>query len=337
MKTSLRTDTTLKMKAIHYTLIITAALLAASCAEEIDESAESVQERILKAYVEKYYPDAVRSESGLYYIEQTPGTGRTPQESSYVLVEYTITYLDGSYNSYTSDSIAKQIGSYSYSGYYDPRIWSLENSTPGVVELLTGMQEGGYVKAIVPATLLDEESGLEITEGDGSSKIYEIHLLEVIDNVDRYEIRVIEDYVMTKIPDIRDSTEYGLYFHKIREGASIDTVKDEDHTYYRYIGRFLNGTVFDTNIEDTARKYRIFNGDADSYTSSSFQYFTDEDEVLENNSLVQGFTKALWRMGRGDQAVVVFYSKLGYGEDGKGSIPGYVPLRFDIWVDEDDE
>ena len=116
------------MKALFYILAAVTATLAVSCAEEKSESPESVQERIIKAYVEKYYPDAVRSSSGLYMLEQSEGTGRTPLDTSYVLVEYTISYLDGSYSSYTYDSIAKQLGAYTHSGYYDPRIWSLRRT-----------------------------------------------------------------------------------------------------------------------------------------------------------------------------------------------------------------
>lgn len=326
----------MKMKALFYILAAVTAALAVSCAEEKSESPESVQERIIKAYVEKYYPDAVRSSSGLYTLEKSEGTGRTPLDTSYVLVEYTISYLDGSYSSYTYDSIAKQLGAYTHSGYYDPRIWSLRNSTQGIVELLTGMKEGGSLKAIIPATLLDQESGLEITQGDGSSLIYDIRLLQVIDNIDQYEISEIEDYIQEYYPGIQDSTEYGLYFSILKKGQTQDTLENEDYISLWYIGRYLNGTVFDTNIEDTARKYRIFNGDASSYSSTSFQYYTDMDDAVENNDFVQGFSKALWRMRSGDRGVVIFYSELGYGEDGRGSIPGFVPLRFDIWIEEED-
>ena len=58
---------------------------------------------------------------------------------------------------------------------------------------------------------------------------------------------------------------------------------------------------------------------------------------MEENSFVGGFNKALYGMKPGEQAITVFYSNLGYGTSGSGSIPGYVPLRFDIWVDEDDD
>lgn len=316
-------------------LLASAAAAAASCAVEKEESPESVQERILKAFVKKYYPDAVRKPSGMYIIDSIPGTGRTPQDTSYVLVDYTITYLNGTYNSYTSDSVAKQLGTFTYSGYYDPRVWSLRDNTPGVIELLTGMREGGSVKAIVPATLLDEESGTEITEGDGSSKIYEIRLVEVIDNINQYQFDQIEDFVAARYPDITDSTTYGFYFHKYNTNL-LDTVKNNESMQVRYIGRYLNGTVFDTNIEDSAKKYRIYSSGG-SYTSLAYKFLDDSSKAMTENKFVPGFNKALYSMNYEEHAVTVFYSGLGYGDDGSGNVPGFVPLCFELWIEADEE
>lgn len=321
------------MKTLLKTLIMAAAAAALiSCAEEKDESPESVQDRILRAYVEKYYPDAVRNASGLYILDSEEGSGRAAEDTSYVLVEYTITYLNGNYYSYTYDSVAKQIGSYSPGGYYKPRIWSLRASTPGVVELMTGMREGGSVKAIIPAILLDEESGTQITEGDGSSKIYSVKLIEVIDNIDEYQIEQLESFAAANYPEITDSTAYGFYFHKT-EVNTEDTLKNGNYINFWYIGKYLDGTVFDTNIEDTAKRHRIYTSGS-SYSVSTFTYYADSSEAMTENSYIRGFSKALYSLVYNEKAVTFFYSDLGYGDAGSGSIPGFVPLFFEIWVDK---
>lgn len=317
-----------------YKILLTAIAVTSvmSCAKETDESSESVQERILKAYVETHYPDARQSASGLYIVDSIPGTGRTPDESVYVLVDYIISYLDGTYNSYSGDSVARQLGTYSYSGYYHPRIWRVSDCTTGIIELLTGMREGGMVKAIIPAKLLDEESGSEIVQGDGSSKIYEIYLREVIDDAYEYQIQQLEDYAANHYRT--DSTEYGFYFWKTRYG--LDTIDSGHEVNIRYIGKYLDGTVFDTNIEDTAKKYKIYSSSSE-YDALEFTFYSGEAETLEENSFVQGFSKALWRMGYGDRAVTFFYSNLGYGDLGNDNIPGYVPLFFELWIEEDED
>lgn len=324
------------MNTLYKILILALATTAIfSCAQETDESSESVQERILKAYVEKYYPDAIRSGSGLYIIDLQDGTGRQANDTSYVKVEYTITYLNGNYHSYTYDSIAKQLGTYSYGGYYGPRIWSLRSSTKGIVELLKGMREGGYVKAIIPATLLDEESGMEITDSDGSSKIYEIRMLEVIDNIDQYQIEQLEKFASTHYPSVKDSTAYGFFYLKTVTDNS-DTLKDNSIINVRYIGRFLNGTVFDTNIKDTAKKYRIYVSGAE-YAALSYKYREDSTEAMTSNDFVLGFNKALYGMTPGESAVTFFTSDYGYGDNGNSNIPGFTPLCFELWVEKDEE
>lgn len=307
------------------------AFLAFSCAEEKDESSESVQNRILQAFVETHYPDARQTASGLYIIDSIPGTGRVLDEDSYALVDYTITYLDGSYYSYTSDSIARQLGEYTPSGYYHPRILDVAESNAGIKEILTGMKEGGMVKAIIPATLLDGESGSEIIHSDGSSRIYEFYLREVIGNAYAYQVQQLEDF-SDKSYNL-DSTEYGFYSTK--NLYTIDSLQSGESADVRYVGKYLDGTVFDTNIEDTAKKYRIYSS-SNEYDAISFKYQDSEEETLSANSFVDGFTKALWRMGYGDHGVAYFYSELGYGDNGNSNIPGYVPLFFELWIEEKD-
>lgn len=326
------------MNKLYKILMLTvAAATLFSCAKEVDETSESVQERILKAYVAKYYPDAIRSESGLYIINYQDGTGRQANDTSYVKVEYTITYLNGNYYSYTYDSVAKQLGTYSHGGYYDPHIWSLRTSTQGIVELLSGMHEGGYVKAIIPATLLNEESGMGITSGDGSSKIYEIRMSEVIDDIDQYQIDQLEEFAAIHYPSVQDSTAYGFYYLKTKTNTS-DTLENHNTINVRYIGRFLNGTVFDTNIEDSAKKYRIYTS-GNEYSALSYEFLDDSTEAMTSNDFVLGFSKALYGMTPGESAVTFFTSDYGYGDNGSSSIPGYVPLCFELWVEanENDE
>lgn len=318
------------MNALNKILLASATVfLAFSCAEEKDESSESVQNRILQAYIETHYPGTRPTASGLYIVDSIPGTGRTLTEESYALVDYTITYLDSTYIDYTEESIARQLGEYTPSGYYHPRILDVSESNAGIKEILTGMKEGGMIKAVIPATLLDEESGNEIVHSDGSARIYEFYLREVIDNAYTYQIQQLEEFSYTTYE--LDSTEYGFYFTK--NLYTIDSIESGTSADVRYVGKYLDGTVFDTNVADTAKKYRIYSS-SNEYAALSFKYQDSEEETLSSNSFVEGFTKALWRMGYGDHGVAYFYSSLGYGDNGNSSIPGFVPLFFELWIEE---
>lgn len=321
------------MNALNKILLASATVfLAFSCAEEKDESSESVQNRILQAYIETHYPGTRPTASGLYIVDSIPGTGRTLTEESYALVDYTITYLDSTYIDYTEESIARQLGEYTPSGYYHPRILDVSESNAGIKEILTGMKEGGMVKAVIPATLLSGESGSELVHSDGSSRIYKFWLREVIDDAYSYQIEQLEEFSARSYN--LDSTEYGFYFTKTK--FALDSIESGDEADIRYIGKYLDGTVFDTNIEDSAKKYDIYSS-SNTYEALTFKYKENEDETLEDNSFVQGFTKALWRMGYGDRAVTFFYSSLGYGDDGNDNIPGFVPLFFELWVEEEED
>ncbi len=317
---------------IHIIGLSILGLSVFSCAQEIDESPEEIQKRILEAYISQNYPDVEPSASGLYVVDSIPGTGDRPAEDTYVSVDYTITYLNGDYYDYTSDSIAKQLGTYTPTGYYRPVIWSMEDLAPGVQELLLQMKEGGSIKAIVPAVLLDEESGDEIYDSEGSIKIYEITLHDVIADIKAHQIAELQKYA--KNLGI-DSTSYGFYFKKLEENPT-DTVEGGKNAYVRYIGRYLDGRVFDTNVADTAKKYRIYDS-SNKYAALEYKHNEEEDLAISENSLVEGFTKALWRMNYSEHAITFFYYELGYGTKKSGKIPGYTPLFFEIWTQKESD
>jgi len=96
----------------------------------------------------------------------------------------------------------------------------------------------------------------------------------------------------------------------------------------------MNGQVFDTNIEDTAKFYRIWSGDK-TYSAMDISYYkSDESKFASDNSVVTGFGNAILKMNKGEKAVTLFNSDLGYGADGKNpAIPEYSPLVFWLYIE----
>lgn len=324
------------MNTKHFIIpaLIAATLLSLfSCGRDKEESDKEVQKRILEAYIGKYYPDATLLKSGIYLLDSIPGTGKIPHDTSYVSVSYAIKYLDNTYSSYTYDSIAKQLGEYKPNGYYHPVIWKMEDISSGVSEVLKLMREGGSLNAIIPAWYFDNSNNSY--SGEGSSKIYEIQLHEVIGDIDQYEHSVMRTFSDNHF-FIRDTMSYGFFFD-IPVISSYDTLNDASTVQLKYIGRYMDFNVFDTNIADTAKKYRIFSGNEEDYETLSFKHYSKEARALEENSFVKGFTKAANRLKKGDKGITFFYHELGYGAKGSGDIPGYIPLCFEIWVETDEE
>lgn len=110
------------------------------------------------------------------------------------------------------------------------------------------------------------------------------------------------------------------------------TVSDDTTVCVYYVGRFLDGFIFDTNIADTARKYNIY----DSSIGTKY----DSLKISTNGtdtSYIAGFYKAIVGMKFGETAETVFTSLYGYGnrsqtpDDGTWINP-YTPLRYTIEV-----
>ena len=105
-------------KIVFFLLV---ALVAVSCAQEIDESERSVQKRILDSFVELHYPNATVKESGLVIIDYVQGTGDTLDKMEAGYFELTNQNLSGDYTETTDEELAKRLGLHAIRGHPD---WS---------------------------------------------------------------------------------------------------------------------------------------------------------------------------------------------------------------------
>lgn len=120
---------------------------------------------------------------------------------------------------------------------------------------------------------------------------------------------LIEEYIKTKGYTVTESLDGGLRYIRLKEGTG-DPAKSGQVMYLKYTGRFTNGKIFDGNTAKT----------------DSFQV------TAGGTRTVIGFQVSAEKMKVGEKAVVVFPSTLGYGEKGSGSIPGFTPLVFELYM-----
>ena len=116
-------------------------------------------------------------------------------------------------------------------------------------------------------------------------------------------------------------TESGLYFIELKKGtgAKAETGKK---VKVNYVGKLLDGKVFDTNIESEAKKANVY---TDKRPYKEFEFELGKREVIP------GWEEALTMMKAGGKARVIIPSKLAYGENGAGGvIPPYASLVFEI-------
>jgi FKBP-type peptidyl-prolyl cis-trans isomerase len=99
----------------------------------------------------------------------------------------------------------------------------------------------------------------------------------------------------------------GLYYLNVFEGTGIMPVKS-DTVYLFYTGKFIDGTIFDSNV-----------GTKDTLILP-----------IGEGWLISGFDEGTMYMKVGGKSSLIIPSDLAYGSAGRGPIPGYTPLLFDL-------
>ena len=300
-----------------------------SCAEEKDESERSIHERILGAYVKEEYPNAQVLPSGLVVIETQEGTGKTLNNREAGYFEYTTRSLSNEVVETTDEQLAREIGTFAHTNYYGPKMFETgyKSTYKGLEEIMVGMKIGGKAKFILPPWLSVTGNNGNRWE-ESNSLIYEIELKEVISVIDTWEADTMRRYAATHYPGL-DTLSSHFYLKKLNNIQHKDTLESATLNV-RYIGRLLDGWVFDTNIADTAKKYGIYDPDND-YNALEFKWNDDIETMEKDNSMVRGFCMALKEMNHGDIAFTMFGSKYGYDYRGKSPIGPYQPLIF--WLE----
>lgn len=333
------------------------AIAAAGCAKAVVEGTNEAEKRYLDAWMHNNYPDIQSTGLGIYVLEQTAGTGKTVAKDGYALVEYVVTDLEGNISSYTSKEVAKQLGTYDTTSYYGPKVLSTFESTiqAGIAEAVIGMKTGGRKKVVIPSWLMTYSSYDTAEEylekaTSGSHAIYDITITDFADTIEWWEKQQIQKYfeadkvmwgdmdttkfVVMKLEDAEEDTNFdGMYFKSTKPA---EFAFDKDTTIYiNYTGKLLNGLVFDTTDEKTAKDNGLYTSGR-TYEPVAINWKKNYSEITmgsNSSSTISGFALALRQMGAFEKGTAVFTSTYGYGYSGSGSsIPGYSPLVFEIEV-----
>jgi peptidylprolyl isomerase len=90
-----------------------------------------------------------------------------------------------------------------------------------------------------------------------------------------------------------------------------------------YAGYLQNGTLFDSNIEEIAKKYNVW----DHRRKDAGGYEPAESDYSKEARLIPGFREGLLLLSVGDKATIFIPSHLAYGERG---IPNVIPSNSDL-------
>ena len=344
----------MKKSTLYLVMLVMGYLLSlVGCAKSATTNSWEASKTYFDAWIQLNDPgDWTRTDLGCYVIEETEGTGDLVgnyENSPYVRVNYTVYELGingnvyGDVNSTTSLALAQQLGTYVESYYYGPRIWIRVSNTlsAGVDESISGMRVGGTKTVVIPGWLFTtsryDTPEEYLYNESGTNYIYKIEVVETIEDIVQWELDSLKSYLANNYSTVdfeNDSLKYGFYYIQTQEPTNTNAFTSDSTVYINYIGRRLDGQVFDTNIRDTAKRYGIYDSTAD-YEPVLINWSDDDYDELtmtdDESSMIDGFAYALWQMHSYEAGTCVFYSALGYSSSGSGDeIPEYSPLRFDI-------
>lgn len=332
------------MKRIISPLVVV-ALLVCACAKTAQQNVNEVNKRVFDSWLSIHYPDAKKTELGAYVIEDVPGTGESlsdVEKYPYLRMDYTLYDLNGDVQSTTFVKMAQQIGLYTEGKHYAPEIVyrGANGIVAGLEESLSQMRIGGRRKVIIPGWLSTKQrydtAEEYLQKASGSAAIYYVEPVEAIADIEKWELDSLDSYVTRNFPSVtpKDTLKKGFYYVCTVPSEKPDIKFNKDTTIYiNYIGRLLDGTVFDTNIRDSAIFYGIYKPGG-SYSPSNVTVKENYTEIkMGDSSIIDGFAYAISKMHPFEKGSAMFYSVYGYGTSGSGnSIPAYSPLRFDLEV-----
>ena len=333
-------------------ILIVASVLGA-CAEKVEDDIEGKRKLAFETWMELYGDGATRLPTGVYVKKLSSSSEsnviKPPVDGNWVLLNYTGRALYSGNIYVTRDSAtARLLGTFQYYTHYVPEFVKFSKTDTigviqGVYDALATMNEGDVVRAFIPPSLAYGTYGSSFTGGyQGQTSavggdvavMMDLELKKIVADPVAYETEQVQQFVYNNWGKRVDDTIAKNMYRQTLELGKKDTltVSDDTTVCVYYVGRFLDGFVFDTNIADTARKYNIY----DSSIGTKY----DSLKISTNGtdtSYIAGFYKAIVGMKFGETAETVFTSLYGYGstaqtpDDGTWINP-YTPLRYTIEV-----
>jgi FKBP-type peptidyl-prolyl cis-trans isomerase len=154
-----------------------------------------------------------------------------------------------------------------------------------------------------------------------SESEYTAELAAEAERMKPVEDALINDYLKEHQLNVKP-TESGLYFIPVRKGSGSLPAKGQ-MVKINYIGKMLDGRIFDGNWESELKKAGI-NTEGGRFNPMSI--------TLGTGQVIPGFEEAISLMRTGSRATVVIPSSLAYGAQGNQNIPPYSPLVFDLEI-----
>lgn len=277
---------------------------------------KGIDETALKAYFAKKNIEAVPTGTGLYYKQNSPGTGDLPLGGSMVKMNYTGYLLDGTKFDSNEDTAFKHVtpfefklGTGSVIKGWDEGVARMKKGEKGTLYIPSWMAYGPNARPGGDAN----PKGIPAN----SCLVFDVELLDFKLPVD--EEKMIRDYLDSR-QLIAQRTASGLYYSIEKEGTG-ELCKAGDKVSMQYTGQLLDGTKFDSNVD------------------SAFGHVQPFEFTLGQGQVIKGWDEGIALLKKGSKARLYIPSELAYGQtpfpgnnaNPKGIPPGSI-LIFDVDV-----
>nr|WP_315421236.1 FKBP-type peptidyl-prolyl cis-trans isomerase [uncultured Pedobacter sp.] len=290
-----------------FTLLL-ATVVFSSCEKEYD-TAQTVDEEAIKSYISKnnltlMQPDSAKT--GFYYQVTNPTDGSFFLNTDSVLYDVTVKSMTSG-TTYLQSPANGNLGT--YVGYLNSFFQSALSTTityniPALRTAVLKLKPGGTARILLPSYLAFGRNGVGPIPSnenlDFIIKTYPYHKQWLFDDAKIQSFLAAKNLTATK-----DASR--VYYITNTVGTGTDAIGDESTVVYKYTGRFLDGTVFDSSTDGTF--------------STTFAGIG-----------VQGWKNITRKYTAGAKFRMFIPSDLAYGSGGRTGIPSNAILDFDIEI-----
>ncbi len=322
-------------------LLAIAACNFASCAKEPTDTTGNFQQMSLDAWMAKNinHTDTIawRQDNGMYVQMLTPTLplvdSLAPADTIvWVRVNYTGRTLQNNVYITRSESEARWQGTYTNKTYYAPDYLYCGSENTNMIEgqyyalknefmidgVPTKLVQGSKVRLYMTSALAFGSHGTSNNQGYGGQFtlkgdkpiIEDLEVVEVVKDPIKRENILVEEYATKQWGmNAADTLVANFYLDKSTPlGVELgDTLSKDSTAYIYYKGYFLDGFVFDSNIDSV--QMRVY-GEAPNNKALSYKAADNKEEYIK------AFYEAIPGMRYGEWGRMVFTSIYGYGATG---------------------
>ncbi|MCD6113069.1 MAG: FKBP-type peptidyl-prolyl cis-trans isomerase [Bacteroidales bacterium] len=294
-------------------------LLGVKSKAEMDVIRKNEEKQLLQNYIKNNNIKVKPLKSGMYFIEKQKGHGNRPDTGDIVKTHFSITLLDNTpiFSTYKK---GKEPVEFVFGRKFD---------VEGFRQAISMMRPGGIATVIMPSKLAYGENGRDNLIPPFTPFIYHIKLVGIktkaqIEKEKKKKLLLKKEQAKKAKEQEQGKIQKYLEDHKIKvkptpSGLYIATInhgkgkmaKEGCKVKVNYIGKLLDGTIFDSSFDNDDGK--------------PFEF------ILGKGQVIKAWEEGISGMAEGGKAILIAPSKLCYGARGAGEkIPPYSPLVFDV-------